>query len=133
MRTNLKKTLTSTLLAVSLAVPTMLPATAAAQSRHQKVEHRQQTKNQWRNLGIAGGAAGVLGLLTGNKTLTALGIGGGLYSAYRYEQDRKSQNKLQHNRYQLFNRTSFNHGGHRYVRKTKMVKGQKYYYFQKTR
>lgn len=121
------KTLNGTLLAALLAVPTLLPTDAMAQS------HRQQTKNEWRNLGIAGGAAGVLGLLSGNKTLAALGIGGGLYSAVRYEQDRKSQSQEEHRRYELFNRTSFDHGGHHYVRMTKMQHGQKYYYFKRVR
>lgn len=119
----------------ALAVPAMLPADAMAQSKSHKKqsEHRQQTKNQWRNLGIAGGALGVFGLLTGNKTLAALGLGGGLYSASRYEADRKSQNKDSHRRYELFKRTSFDHNGHHYVRKTKIKNGKKYYYFHKTR
>lgn len=96
-------------------------------------DSRQKEKNSWRNLGIAGGALGIYGLLSGNNTLTALGIGGGLYSASRYEADRKSQNRDEHNRYDLFNRESFDHDGHHYVRQTKTVKGVKSYYFQRTR
>ncbi len=130
---NLSKTTAAVALALTLAVPTLLPATAAAQGRRDRADHRQDTKNNWRNLGIAGGAAGVLGLLTGNKTLAALGIGGGLYSASRYEADRKSQNKDEHRRYELFQRKSFDHNGHHYERHTKMVKGQKQYYFKRTR
>ncbi len=72
----------------AIAVPALLPADAAAQT-----SHRQKSKNQWRNLGIAGGAAGVLGLVTHNKVLTYGGLAGGAYSAYRYEQDRKSQRR----------------------------------------
>lgn len=114
-------------LATGLVVPTMLPATALAQ------DHRQKTKNDWRNLGIAGGALGVLGLFTGNKTLAALGIGGGLYSASRYEADRKSQSKEARQRYELFQKKSFDYKGHRYVRHEKTVKGQKQYYFKRER
>lgn len=114
--------------ALSTAALGLAPA-AEAQSLKDLINHRQGTKNTWRNLGIAGGAAGVIGLLTGNKTLAALGLGGGLYSAYRYEQDRKGQSKLAHQRAELFSHSSFVHNGHRYVRKTKIKNGQKYYYF----
>lgn len=120
-------------LAFAVAVPTLLPADAQAQGRRDRQEHRQETKNNWRNLGIAGGAAGVFSLLTGNKTLAALGIGGGLYSASRYEADRKSQNRDSRNRYELFRRDSFDHGGHHYVRQTRTKNGQKYYSFKRTR
>jgi hypothetical protein len=94
-------------------------------------DHRQSTKNTWRNLSYLGGAAGLYGLLTGNKTIAALGLGGGLYSVYRYEQDRKSQNHDARNRYELFRRSSFDHNGHHYVRGVKNRGGQKYYYFRR--
>lgn len=96
-------------------------------------DNRQNQKNTWRNLGYAGGAAGLYGLLTGNKTIAALGLGGGLYSAYRYEQDRKSQSRDSRGRYELFRRDAFDHNGHHYVRRTKKQGGQNYYYFQRTR
>ena len=96
-------------------------------------DHRQTSKNNWRNLGVLGGAVGVAGLLTGNRTVAALGLGGGLYSAYRYEQDRKSQNRDDRGRYELFRRTSFDHQGHHYVRRERTRDGQKYYYFQRQR
>ena len=102
---------------------------ANAQGLGDLLKHKQTQKNNWRNLGIAGGAAGVLGLLTGNKALTALGLGGGLYSAYRYEQDRKGQSKAERQRAELFRHTSFVHNGHKYVRKTVWVNGQKNYKF----
>lgn len=145
---NVPKLISTLTLGLALAIPTLLPADAMAQSRRndrrptrtvvtkkvvQKRDNRQTQKNNWRNLGIAGGAVGVYGLLTGNKTLAALGIGGGLYSASRYEADRKSQNRDEHNRYELFRRTSFDHNGHHYVRKTKKVNGQNSYYFQRSR
>lgn len=96
-------------------------------------DHRQNTKNAWRNLGIAGGAVGVVGLLSGNKTLAALGLGGGLYSTYRYEQDRKSQNRDARYRYQLFSRPAFDDQGHRYTRRVVTRNGERYYSFDRGR
>ena len=122
----------SAALAIGTASLGLAPA-ANAQSLNDLINRRQGKKNEWRNLGIAGGAAGIFGLLTGNKTVAALGLGGGLYSAYRYEQDRKSQSKLSQQRAALFNRKSFDHNGHHYVRRTKWVKGKKNYYFAKVR
>ncbi len=108
---------------------TAIPSTANAQSLGDLLKHKQKQKNDWRNLAIGGGALGVLGLFTHNSTLTYLGLGGGLYSAYRYEQDRKGQSKAQQQRAQLFSHKSFNYGGHHYVRKTVWIKGQKHYKF----
>lgn len=128
--------LSKVIAAVALGAATVTPALAPAQDLKKMLtppKSRQGNKNLWRNLGIAGGAAGVLGLLNGNKTLAALGIGGGLYSAYRYEQDRKSQSKENRQRYELFRHTSFDHDGHHYVRHTRIKNGQKYYYFKRTR
>ncbi len=122
----------SAALAIGTASLGLAPS-ANAQSLNDLINRRQGKKNEWRNFGIAGGAAGIFGLLTGNKTVAALGLGGGLYSAYRYEQDRKSQSKLAQQRAALFNRSSFTHNGQRYVRKTKWVNGKKNYYFAKAR
>lgn len=119
-------------IAAALALGTTslgLASTSNAQSINDLIGRRQGKKNEWRNLAIGGGALGVLGLLTKNSTLTYLGLGGGLYSAYRYEQDRKSQNKLAGQRAALFNRSSFTHNGKRYVRKTVWKGGKKYYQF----
>lgn len=99
------------------------PSAALAQ------KHRQETKNQWRNLAIGSGAVGLLGLLKGDGTLTFLGAAGALYSANRYEQDRKSQSREQHARYLMFHRGSFTRNGHRYVKKTVWKNHHKYYQF----
>ena len=116
--------------AIALGTATLGIAPAAnAQSISDLLSHKQKNKNNWRNLAIGGGALGVVGLFTKNKTLTYLGLGGGLYSAYRYEQDRKGQSKAQRDRAALFSRRSFTHNGKRYVRKTKWVGGKKHYYF----
>ncbi len=122
--------------AFALGTATMAPALAPAQDIKRMLtppKSKQGQKNMWRNLAIGGGALGVLGLFKGNSTLTALGLGGGLYSAYRYEQDRKGQSKAERDRAALFSRRSFKHNGHTYVRKTKWVNGKKNYYFAKQR
>ena len=126
METNLSKIAA----AIALGATTLgLAPTANAQSIADLLNHKQNQKNQWRNLAIGGGALGVLGLFTHNKTLSYLGLGGGLYSAYRYEQDRKGQSKAERERADLFRRSSFVHDGKKYVRKTKWQGGKKYYYF----
>lgn len=101
--------------------------TAYAQSQAQK--NRQKQKNDWRNLSIGSGVVAILGLLKGDNTITFLGGAGALYSAWRYEQDRKSQNKSNRARAEMFSRGSFTRDGKKYVKKTKWVKGKKYYYF----
>ena len=121
---------------LALAAGMALPAVAPAQDLKRMLtppKSKQGKKNLWRNLAIGGGALGVFGLFKGNSTLTALGLGGGLYSAYRYEQDRKGQSKDQKQRAELFRHTSFDHNGHHYVRHTRIKNGKKYYYFKKTR
>ena len=93
------------------------------------INRRQEKKNEWRNIAIASGGLAVLGLLSKDSTLTFVGATGALYSAYRYEQDRKSQSKLARTRAAYFQRGSFTRNGVRYVRKTTWKKGKKYYYF----
>jgi hypothetical protein len=104
------------------------PSIAAAQSQYQ---HRQDTKNQWRNLAYIAGALGLYGLVKHDNTLFFAGLAGALYSAQRYEHDRKSQSNMERLRAQMFSRQSFYRDGHKYVRKTTYKNGQKYYYFAK--
>src|ERR1044072_19122 len=100
---------------LALASFTVAPVMAPAQNN---IKHRQETKNTWRNLAIGSGVVGLLGLLKGDNTLFFAGTAGALYSANRYEQDRKSQKRMERARYQMFSRSSFTRDGHRYVRKT---------------
>jgi len=117
------------LIAIAAATGAMLaPISASAQSRDDS-SHRQQTKNQWRNIGIGSAAVGLFGLLKHDNTLTFAGAAGALYSANRYEQDRKSQSKIDHARADMFSRSSFDRNGHHYVRKTVTKHGHKYYQF----
>jgi hypothetical protein len=107
------------------------PATASAQTSASR--HRQKTKNQWRNAAYAGAGLGVLGLLKHDSTLTFVGAAGALYSADRYEHDRKSQSKMNRARAQMFARRSFVRNGHTYRRYTRTKNGQKYYYFKRVK
>lgn len=120
----------STVLAVAIAGPmVLLPADADAQSSAYK--QRQKTKNEWRNIAIGSGLVAIFGLIKDDPTLTFAGSAGALYSAYRYEEDRKSQNKMRRARANLFSRSSFTRNGVKYVRNTKYKGGKKYYYFTK--
>jgi len=121
------------ILAVTMVVA---PVTASAQSLSdlsKLVDRRQDKKNEWRNIGIASGALGVLGLLKKDNTLFFAGAAGALYSANRYEQDRKSQSKLQRTKAAYFSRPYFNRDGYRYTRQTKWKDGKKYMYFSKSK
>lgn len=106
------------------------PSTASAQSSYYR--HRQATKNQWRNAAYAGAGLGLLGVLNHDSTLTFLGAAGALYSANRYEQDRRSQSRMDRARAYYFSRGSFYRNGHMYRRHTTYRHGQKYYYFSRS-
>lgn len=94
-----------------------------------EADRRQQTKNEWRNLAIASGAVAILGLIQKDQTLFFAGTAGALYSAYRYEQDRKSQNSLNRARAYFFSQPYFYRDGNRYDRRVVYRGGQKYYQF----
>jgi Ni/Co efflux regulator RcnB len=102
-------------------------AASAQRSLEDESHHRQQQKNQWRNIGIGSAALGLFGLLKHDNTLTFAGAGGALYSANRYEQDRKSQSRTDRARAEVFSRRSFDRDGHHYVRRTVHRNGQQYY------
>jgi hypothetical protein len=61
--------------------------------------------------------------------MTLIGAAGALYSADRYEKDRKSQSKMKREQAALYSRTSFTKDGHRFVRKTVTKHGKRYYTF----
>jgi len=123
---DLKAFVSKTVVLFALALFAVAPMTAEAQNSH---KHRQETKNTWRNLAIGSGAVGLYGLLKGDNTLAFVGAAGALYSANRYEQDRKSQSKADRARYAMFRRGSYTRNGHRYVRHTVHKNGHKYYQF----
>ncbi len=104
-------------------------STGAQRSLNEESRRRQKTKNDWRNIAIGSGALSILGLAKGDKTLMFAGAAGALYSANRYEQDRKSQSKTDRARAAYFSKKSFYRNGHKYVRKTVYKDGKKYYRF----
>ena len=89
----MKKIITSGLAALALGSVALMPTFASAQSRHYSNQHRQTQKNQWKDLTIGAGALGLLGIITHNKTLTWAGLGGAVYSGYRYEEDSKDRKR----------------------------------------
>jgi hypothetical protein len=131
------KTMLSRLaLAAVMTLAVAAPMGASAQSLkdlEKLVSRRQSKKNEWRNIAIASGALSILGLLKKDNTLFFLGAAGALYSANRYEQDRKSQSKLQRTRAAYFAKPYFYRDGVRYNRKTVYKNGHKYYQFVKAK
>jgi hypothetical protein len=115
-------------IALGVAAPTMVNA-QSLQDLDKLIKRRQDKKNEWRNIAYVAGGLGVLGLLRNDKTLFFGGTAGALYSAYRYEQDRKSQSKLNRTRAAYFSRPYFYRDGKKYVRKTTWKNGKKHYYF----
>lgn len=92
-------------------------------------DRRQQTKNEWRNLAILSGAVSVLGLVQKDNRLVFAGAAGALYSLHRYEQDRKSQSKVDRLRASYFSQPYFVRDGRRYDRRMVTKSGQRYYQF----
>ena len=122
----LSRTIPTILVALLILVGTALAPFSVASTGSR---HRQKTKNEWRNLAIGSGALALLGLVKHDGTLTFLGTAGALYSASRYEHDRRSQSRSDHARWVMFHRGSFVRHGHRYVRRTVYRHGHKYYRF----
>lgn len=125
----MRNRIVSILIALIMMFGALVPVVASGQNLGRLLQRRQDKKNEWRNIAIASGALGVLGLLKKDNTLFFLGAGGALYSAWRYEQDRKSQSRTARLRASYFSKPSFVRDGHRYVRKTVWRNGKKYYQF----
>lgn len=117
-------------IAMGVAAPTMVQA-QSLKDLEKLIDRRQDKKNEWRNIAYVSGGLGVLGLLKKDNTLFFAGTAGALYSAYRYEQDRKSQSKLARTKAAYFSRPYFYRDGKKFVRKTTMKNGKKHYYFAK--
>jgi hypothetical protein len=132
---NTRNTLGSLAAALVAVGALMTPMAATAQDHRDRdrSSHRQDTKNQWRNIGIGSAAVGLLGLVKHDNTLTFAGAAGALYSANRYEQDRKSQSRTDHARAEMFSRREFDRDGHHYTRHTVKQHGQTYYQYRRDR
>jgi hypothetical protein len=92
-------------------------------------DRRQQTKNEWRNLAYLSGGLAVLGLLQKDNRLVFAGAAGALYSLHRYEQDRKSQSRIDRARAYYFSQPYFVRDGRRYDRRLVTRDGTRYYQF----
>jgi len=114
---------------LSLLASAVISGGILAPAGAQEYAHRQKTKNEWRNIAIGSGALGVLGLLKHDSTLTFAGAAGALYSANRYEQDRRSQSRIGRARAAYFSNDHFYRDGQRYTRKTVRRNGKTYYQF----
>ncbi len=119
-------------LAFSMAFGAMSPAFAQAPT-NAEIERRQRMKNEWRNIAAAAGLLAVIGLLKDDGTLTFVGTTGALYSLHRYEQDRKSHDRLRRLRAEFFSRPYFYRNGVRFNRRTTVKNGKRYYYFVKAK
>ena len=103
-----------------------IPAVAGYQNT---AARRQHTQNEWQNIAIGSGAVALLGLLSKDNRLVFAGGAGALYSIYRYQEDQKSKDRLARLRAQYFSKPYFYRNGHKYVRKTVVRNGKKYYQF----
>ncbi|MBI5706659.1 MAG: hypothetical protein HZC36_06680 [Armatimonadetes bacterium] len=123
----------STVLAISaMAFATFAPSLAhgrVLEPQSAAIKHREKMKNEWKTIAIGSGVLGAIGLLNKDGTLTFLGTAGALYSAHRYEQDRKSENKLRRARAATFSKAYIYRNGKKYVRRTVYKGGKKYYQF----
>jgi hypothetical protein len=109
----------------------MLSVPTAASAQTSSSSHRQKTKNDWRNAAYLGAGLATWGLLKNDSTLVFAGTVGALYSATRYEHDRKSQSRTDRARAAMFAKRSFVRDGHTYKRYYKTKNGKKYYYFKR--
>jgi len=79
--------------AIALVISTLgivaLPAISRAQNYETYRQHRDKERNKWRDLAIGSGILGIIGITQHNDTLTAIGVGGAVYSTYRYSEDGK--------------------------------------------
>ena len=124
---------------ISIAVAA--PMTAQAQTVTHWVERQTKTSdrdkgqhnhnNNWSSLAFVGAGVAVVGLLTHEPILIGLGLAGGLYSTYRYDQDRRSHNAGDRRRYAYFSQRNRTIHGHRYRRVTVMQNGHHYYAYKR--
>ena len=117
------------LAAIFASAALLAPISSGAQSLQDQSDRRQKTKNEWRNLAIGSGVVALYGLLKHDSTITFAGAAGALYSLHRYEEDRKSQSRIDRARAAMFSRRSFTRNGKRYVRRTVRRNGRSYYQF----
>jgi hypothetical protein len=99
--------------------------------RHRRHSHHS-SGSSWQSLAYVGGGVAVAGILTHDPVLTGIGLAGGLYSTYRFEQDRNSSNAADRRRFAYFNQQNRTIHGHQYHRVTVMSNGHHYYGYKRT-
>jgi hypothetical protein len=92
-------------------------------------QNRRNKQNEWRNLAIGAGLVGVLGLVKHDNTLFFAGAAGALYSVYRLNEDRHSENRELRARAYYFDKPYFVRDGELFRRQTVVRDGHKYYRF----
>lgn len=120
---------TSILLAATVAFGAVAPVIAPAQSLEDIIRRRGQKENEWRNIGLGSAGVALAGILLKNNTLTYAGVGGGLYSLYRYNADKRSRNAAERRRAQFYSQPSRVYQGKRYKRVKVKRNGQQYYQY----
>jgi hypothetical protein len=110
---------------------TFTPANAQFWNMRAYRHHRDNHRNEWRNIAIGAGALGLIGALEHDDTLFFAGTAGALYSAYRYDQDRRSYDRTDRLRARYFSKPYFERDGVRYNRRTEWRDGAKYYRFER--
>lgn len=109
---------------------TTAPLIANAQSRGDS-QRRTQSSNQWKDRAVAGGVVAAIGVLTHNRSVAIDGVACALYSSNRAVSDSRSHDDGRQARAELDRHTSFQNGGHTYVRKTVYQGGQQYHKFSR--
>src|SRR5262245_3993777 len=116
----MKFAMVSMLYAVVLAGGAIAPTAANAQNwerrahRHRIYNERRDHRNECRNIAIGAGALGLIGALEHDDTLYFAGTAGSLYSLYRYDQDRRSHDRVDRFRARYFGRPYFYRDGAKY-------------------
>lgn len=85
--------------------------------------------NEWRDIAAIAGGVALIGALEDDDTLFFAGTAGALYSLYRYDQDRDSDDRMSRLRAAYFSRPYFWRDGVRYDRTLVTRNGERYYRF----
>ena len=85
--------------------------------------------NEWNTIAQLSGGVALLGALEGDDTLFFAGLAGSLYSIYRYDEDRYSDDPALRLRAAYFSRPYFYRDGRRYDRVMVNRRGERFYQF----
>ena len=126
-------------LAGLVAISAMAPTPARAQTilhwvnRQLHVDdHYDLTHHHpaWRRLNYSDRGNASVGIITDSQEQINFGITGGMYSTYRYQQDSKSNNPTDRERYTYYRQASRKINGNPYHRVILMSNGHHYYAYK---